>query len=106
MNTQEIIKKGKVNLEVSQHFVDQFKLRFGMDVNVRDSFQRAKQVNRDNAMKFGKTIMERTIGKLMYEPNQKLYINTYYDQVFVVDFNTNMLVTTYKLSEVKSQYNA
>ena len=42
----------------------------------------------------------------MYEPNQKLYINTYYDQVFVVDFNTNMLVTTYKLSEVKSQYNA
>ena len=104
MSTQEVIKKGKVNLTVSEHFVEQFNLRFGMTVNVVDSFQRSKQVNRDNCIKFGKTITERVMGKLMYEPNQALYINSYYDQVFVVDFHTNLLVTTYKLSEAKSHY--
>jgi hypothetical protein len=104
MNTQEVIKKGKVNLTVTEHFVDQFKLRFGMTVNVVDSFQRAKQVNRDNCIKFGKTISERLYGFLQYAPNQTMYVNAYYDQVFVVDFATKRLVTTYKLSEAKSHY--
>ena len=104
MNTQEVIQKGKVSLEVSEHFVDQFKMRFGMQVNVKDSFQRAKQVNYDNCIKYGRAIAERVMGKLQYEPNQVLYINSYYDQVFVVDFATKQLVTTYKLSEAKSHY--
>ena len=104
MTANEVIATSKVKLTVSEHFVEQLYERFGMTINVKDSFTRAKQVNIYNCNKFGKTIAERVIGKHKYEPNQKLYVNSYYDQVFVVDFATNMLVTTYKLSEAKSQY--
>ena len=104
MSTEETIIKGKLKLTASSHFIDQLQNRFGIEVNVKDSFLRAKQANNQNAIKFGKTIADRVYAKAQYEPNQKLYINTYYDQVFVVDFSTNMIVTTYKLSEAKSKY--
>ena len=104
MKNQETIIKGKATLTASHHFIEQLHNRFGISINAKDSFLRAKQVNTQNSIKFGKTIANRVYAKMQYEPNQKLYINAYYDQVFVVDFHTNMIVTTYKLSEAKSEY--
>lgn len=100
----EKVQKGKATLTVDEHFVDQLKDRFGMNINVRDSFARAKQVNSQNALKFGKVIAERAYAKQRYEAHQSLFVNTYYDQVFVVDFALNVIVTTYKLSTAKPQY--
>ena len=98
------ITKNKLKLSVSDHAIEQFNLRFGTTVNLIDSFIRSKQANLQNSNRFGKVIAERVYAKIKYTPNQSLYVNSFTDQVFVVDFHTNAIVTTYKLSEAKSHY--
>ncbi len=104
MSTDQIISKGKSQLRVDQHFIDQFKLRFGIDVNLDDSFARSKQLNNQNAAKYGKTMAQRVYRTSRDNEYHKFYVNLFYDQVFLVDFATKTLVTTYKLSTAKSWY--
>ena len=98
------ITKNKLSVSVSEHAIEQFNLRFGTAVNMSESFIRSKQATLQNSIKFGKVISERVFAKIKYTPSQSLYINTFTDQVFVVDYHTSTIITTYKLSEAKSHY--
>jgi hypothetical protein len=100
------IKKGKQEFTITDHVIERFHEKFGMTVKTfTDSFTRSKCVTDSNCQKFGKTISNRLYSFRQYKPNQAMYVNAYYDQVIIVDYSTNSLVTTYKLSKATEFYN-
>lgn len=100
------ITKGKQDFTVSDHVIERFAEKFGMNIkSFTDSFTRSKCVTHSNCQKFGKTIANRLYAFSQYKPNQAMYVNAYYDQVIIVDYASKKLVTTYKLSNAKAEYN-
>ena len=102
--TYTTLKKGNLELRVCQHLFDRLEEKFNLKGKLHDSFSRSKEVTQQNSARFGKTIANRAYSKIKYGTSQKLFVNTYFDQVYIVDVATKVLVTTYRLSTAKPWY--
>ena len=95
------ITKKQNSFVLSQHSLERLQERFPSltQAQVQDSFQRSKTLDSQNAAKFGKKFYNRVLQKSIHEPNQKFFANPYYDITFVVDFDTNTIVTVYSITK-------
>lgn len=99
--------KENVQLKATSHLRDKIYEKFGLQLNVRQSLNGAVEVTEENAHLFknayGRVFIDRVRNQNKYTPQQSFYINIDTDQVFVIDWNTQVIVTTYRFSNAKNK---
>jgi hypothetical protein len=101
-----IFTKENKSLKFTTHARDTQLIKWGYEHNGRESFEGAIKIHKGNAHKFrndeGDAIfIKRVKNQAIYTPQQSFYVNYKTDQIFVIDWEKEIIVTTYKLSTAR-----
>lgn len=95
------LSKNQNTFELTFHSQERLSQKFSnlTPNQVQDSFVRSKMINMQNVHKYNPVFKTRLQKKLNSEPNNQIFVNPYYDIVFIVDTVSKQVVTTYNYSD-------